>query len=469
MSARETTAAETAATPVRRRRRRRRRRARARAPHALAASTSKSDFLELADRPAGSRRPLRRGLRLRSAFGRLLALKVVNLAVARHHFEHRHTALASRPVQLMLDPANNCHLSCPGCVHTANPELSASYDWPGGPARPPATYDPSSPSSAPSAFGAVFYNYGEPLLNKRTPAMIRPREGLPAAHLHVDQLLAADRRRGAGRLRAELPLPVDRRRHPGDLRALSARRRPRAHAGQRPQGPRGAERGGIERALHSLALPDLRAQPARGRRGDPHRRRPRRGSDLDHHAVRRRLGRPQVRVARSEREGIHLLRPGATFKGPLDDWRAGRAARSRDRTKSSRFPGRSGSRSAPLDEPSRNRSSTCPWLYQSLTLDARGRVMPCCMPPEGLHRVYGSLPGPMAPDCSTARLPNARDWPSPIAGARRVERPAVVEGRPLLCGLHREARADLHARARRAPRPAPRPRAARSRTTWSGA
>ena len=86
--------------------------------------TSKSEFLELADRLQRALADRFAGVYGSSAFGRLLALKVTNLAVARHHFEHRHTDLASRPVQLMLDPANNCHLSCPGCVHTANPERS---------------------------------------------------------------------------------------------------------------------------------------------------------------------------------------------------------------------------------------------------------------------------------------------------------------------------------------------------------
>ena len=97
---------------------------------------------------------------------------MTNLAVARHHFHHRHTTLASRPFQLMLDPVNNCHLSCPGCLHTSNPRHAESFDWPGG-LLPMPTYERFLAEQGPTGWGMVLYNWGEPLLNKRTPEMIR--------------------------------------------------------------------------------------------------------------------------------------------------------------------------------------------------------------------------------------------------------------------------------------------------------
>lgn len=353
--------------------------------------TSKGAFLAFADE---AQREVAR--RLGEAygsdlFGRLMALKIVNLAVARYHFGHRHTALASRPVQLMLDPANNCHLSCPGCVHTANKDLSARYDWPGG-LLSPATYDPFLRELGPTAFGAVFYNYGEPMLNKRTPAMIRAAKdyllhtcmstnfslpvdvealvgcGLNFLFLSIDgasQEIYARFRRGG-----DLSLVLDNTR-----RLLAARERSGSNVPYV-----------LWRFLtfeHNLHEVDEAIRVAADVGVDQISITTPFAVDWDD---------PEIRIARSEREGIHLLRPGATFKGPLDDWRqvalpAAEIEREFARTWAERV------QSGPLEEPSRSRSATCAWLYQSLTIDARNRVMPCCMTPEqGSNRVYGTYP-----------------------------------------------------------------------------
>ena len=108
----------------------------------------------------------------RRVWARLLAMRVTNLAVALHHFHHRHTTIASRPIQIMLDPVNNCHLSCPGCLHTSNPKHAGTFDWPGG-LLPMPVYERLLAEQGPTGWGLVLYNWGEPLLNKRTPEMIR--------------------------------------------------------------------------------------------------------------------------------------------------------------------------------------------------------------------------------------------------------------------------------------------------------
>lgn len=354
--------------------------------------TSKSEFLELADRLQRALADRFAGVYGSSAFGRLLALKVTNLAVARHHFEHRHTDLASRPVQLMLDPANNCHLSCPGCVHTANPERSGQYDWPGG-LLSASVYADFLARLGPFGFGAVFYNYGEPLLNKQTPAMIRSAKNyLLHTCISTNFSLPIDAEALVGCGLNFIFLSIDgatqegysRFRRGGDLALILANVRKLLAARER----RGSNVPYILwRFLtfeHNLAEVDEAIRIATDLGVDQISISTPFAVDWDD---------PSVRVARSEREGIHLLRPGATFKGPLDDWRQVELPESAiDEQFELPWAERLAERS--VEEPSRNGTSTCPWLYQSLTLDARGRVMPCCMPPDkGLHRVYGSLPG----------------------------------------------------------------------------
>jgi MoaA/NifB/PqqE/SkfB family radical SAM enzyme len=370
--------------------------------------TSKGEFLALADRAQRALADRFAGAYGSSAFARLLALKVANLIVARHHFEHRHTDLASRPVQLMLDPANNCHLSCPGCVHTANPERSGQYDWPGG-LLSPSVYAEFLRRLGPFGFGAVFYNYGEPLLNKQTPAMIRSAKNYllhTCISTNFSLPIDADALIDCGLNFIFLSIDgatqegYSRFRRGGDLALILANIRKLLAARER----RGSK---VPYVLwrfltfeHNLAEVDEAIRIATDLGVDQISISTPFAVDWDD---------PSVRVARSEREGIYVLRPGATFKGPLDDWKqVDLPASEIDEQFELPWADRLAERS--VEEPSRSGSSTCQWLYQSLTLDARGRVLPCCMPPEkALHRVYGSLPadGPLLfnePDYRMSRL-----------------------------------------------------------------
>ncbi len=120
-----------------------------------------------------------------AAFAKLMLLKIGNLLIARHGFHHRHTLLAGRPTQIMLDPANSCQLQCPGCVHspTANgrvPDPSGertTFDWPKG-VMAPALFDRIMSDQGPFAFASILYNYGEPLLHRQFPAMVRRAKSL---------------------------------------------------------------------------------------------------------------------------------------------------------------------------------------------------------------------------------------------------------------------------------------------------
>src|SRR6202034_2577183 len=74
--------------------------------------------------------------RLRSRFheteAQALTLKILNLFLARYHFEARSASVLSRPFGLVVDSSNVCQLACPGCVHSDRSEESELFDWPNG-------------------------------------------------------------------------------------------------------------------------------------------------------------------------------------------------------------------------------------------------------------------------------------------------------------------------------------------------
>jgi pyruvate-formate lyase-activating enzyme len=110
--------------------------------------------------------------RFPSPLAEALALKILNLLLARYHFQARSASLRSRPFGLVVDPSNMCRLACPGCVHSSRSEASQWFDW------PKATLSEDRFSAllqryGPHAIEVYFYNYGEPLLNLNTPNLIR--------------------------------------------------------------------------------------------------------------------------------------------------------------------------------------------------------------------------------------------------------------------------------------------------------
>ena len=373
------------------------------------AETGKRAFLDAAD---STQRRLAAALEAegyRPAAARRLALRVVNLVVARHHFHHRHTALASRPFQLMLDPVNNCHLSCPGCLHTANPAFAGAFDWPGG-RLADEDYDRFLAEHGPLAFGLVLYNWGEPLLDKRTPELIRRAK---RHRLHVclstnfSVRFDADALVGSGLNFLFLSIDgatqetYEKFRRGGDLglcldnvrRVLAARRRLGT---------------GVPFVLwryltfeHNLHEVEPAMALARELGVDQFSVTTPFAVDWDD---------PSVRAARSPLEGTYVLRADAVFKGPLDEADAAAVDEAALGAEFERpWRERVGGSAGALDEPSRAAAPACAWLYQNLTLDARARLFPCCMAPEiGRHKVYGPLPREAGafnvPDLRSSRL-----------------------------------------------------------------
>ena len=106
------------------------------------------------------------------AVAQCLTLKLVNICLARVEFAARRTRVVARPFGIEIDPCNGCALACPGCVHSMRSRQESLFDWPNG------LIDPNRFASwlsqfAPYAVHVMFGNYGEPLLNSRTPAYIR--------------------------------------------------------------------------------------------------------------------------------------------------------------------------------------------------------------------------------------------------------------------------------------------------------
>lgn len=103
---------------------------------------------------------------LDETFSKLLTLKIINLIVLKYHYYHKHTTLTSRPFHLMVDPSNSCQLHCPGCIHTHNEIWRQDKDWPNK-LLDFEKFEKFLRMFGPFAFAGTFYNYGEPLINKR--------------------------------------------------------------------------------------------------------------------------------------------------------------------------------------------------------------------------------------------------------------------------------------------------------------
>jgi len=101
-----------------------------------------------------------------------LTLKVMNLCVARFHFQARSTTLLSRPYGLEVDPINNCNLACPGCVHSSHVKELELFQWSSG-MLSRERYEALLRRYGPYAIQMTLCNYGEPLLNPLTPEFIR--------------------------------------------------------------------------------------------------------------------------------------------------------------------------------------------------------------------------------------------------------------------------------------------------------
>lgn len=118
----------------------------------------------------------------------LLAVKLINLLIAKHEYLKGAIVTTARPVGFMLDPANQCHLGCPSCSNSFNAEFSAATykPWPRG-MMTEETFESFLKEVGLYAFTGHFYNNHEPFLNKLTPSFVRR-----AADLRVKTFISSN-------------------------------------------------------------------------------------------------------------------------------------------------------------------------------------------------------------------------------------------------------------------------------------
>jgi len=100
---------------------------------------------------------------------KLFLAKVTNLLVSKYQYIRLHNRLLGRPFGLLVDPANGCNLHCPGCVHT--PGGKYAFHWDKG-ILSEELFGKYLRLYAPYATHMLFFNYGEPFINKNTPKFI---------------------------------------------------------------------------------------------------------------------------------------------------------------------------------------------------------------------------------------------------------------------------------------------------------
>ncbi|MEM9303563.1 MAG: radical SAM protein [Pseudomonadota bacterium] len=342
-----------------------------------------------ADHPWREASALERRIRARGGTAtqaRLLALKLWNLLTADGHFRRADRTLESRPLKLLVDPANACQLRCPGCIHSANPAWRETFDWPAG-VLSPERFEALLAKLGPFAFAAVFYNYGEPLLNRQFPRLVAAARSYGLATVTSTNLslpIDADAIVASGVDR--ITVSID-----GTSQATYARFR---------------RRGSLDVVLKNVARLVAARRAAAHCRPElvwqfltfEHNRHEVAGAialadELGFDAIDVRepfdVARddPGIRAAASEHAGTIVFRP---MPEPSNEQMASTAASGaavdaawRDLLRV-RSPERLPGAAAPSGVP-------CRWLYDNLTVDATGRLLPCCMAPKAAGHSEGEL------------------------------------------------------------------------------
>jgi len=320
-------------------------------------------------------------------YGRLMALKFANFAVAKWHNDNRHLRVVARPVSLMFDPSNACQLACPGCVHSKDAQVLHEYDWPAGLAKIEDFRDLLR-WVGPFAFNVVYFNYGEPLLNKNIADFVRTSNSYGLSSTFSTNLsLPFDVERFVASAPDYIILSIDgttqdvysffRRKGNLDMALANVRKLVAAKKKLGQNRPRLSWRFfTFEHNVHQVD-DAIRLATEFGvdeiQISTPY--------DVSED--------PRVRVTTSPKCGTHALLPYESkdpdlirrFIEPRDE-----VTRLFDESWVDRLAitGDLG--------PSQRGSSTCSWLYYSMTTDALSRVMPCCLAPSKTSDlVFGHL------------------------------------------------------------------------------
>ena len=343
-----------------------------------------------------AREPIRRRLRqrLEDSSAAALTLKLQNLLLAKHHFLRRDTRLISRPLGLLVDPSNGCNLACPGCVQSQRAKSLRLFDWKNG-LLPAPRFAALLDRYGPYVMQVMFCNYGEPLTNPNTPELIRM-----AKDYYVQTALSTNL--SVGRFDAEryvrsgldfMYLAIDgasqevysRYRKNGDINVVY----------------RNVEN--LVAAKHRLAssAPVLRWQYLAFEHNAheiPRAQEIARSLGVDQFAVEIPFDvswdDPQVRPANDVRPFRTEFVPH-TEQTLAENWSQclpESAIQAIEREYARGWTSRLTNNPDGGEAPTGPVSHTCSWLYKSLTLDANGRILPCCGAPKpGVDIVFGEV------------------------------------------------------------------------------
>jgi MoaA/NifB/PqqE/SkfB family radical SAM enzyme len=330
---------------------------------------------------------------LKSRVGaKALALKALNLLVAKYHFQARSETLFSRPFGLLVDPANGCNLACPGCVHSEHSKSLKLFDWDKG-MLSEERFQALLRQYGTYAVQIMFCNYGEPTANLKTPRFIE------LAKSYLIQT-AISTNLTVGRFDAEayvasgldfMYLSIDGATQPvyeqfrknGNIDLIYENIR-KLVAAKKRLGTRTPilrwQFLAFEHNEHEIPLALERAKEV----------------GVDHFVVETPFDvswdTPGVRVSKVP-AAIYELTPHT--ESALESNFASKLAEIHVDDVEREF-GRSwadAARGAPPENPQNRAAHTCNWLYKNMVMDANGRILPCCGAPRpNLHLVFANFP-----------------------------------------------------------------------------
>ena len=317
-----------------------------------------------------------------STAGKLLALKILNLLLAKHHFLTRSTILLSRPYGLVVDPSNGCNLACPGCVHSARAKGLQIFDWNKG-LLPEQRFRGFLNRYGIYAVNLLLCNYGEPLTNPNTPRLVEiAKEYLLETVMSTN--LAVSRFDAEAYVRSGLDFLIlsidgatqsvyEKYRKNGNIRVVyrNLENLIKAKRALRKRTP--VLRWQFLAFEHNAHEIPLALEIARS-------------LGVDQFAVETPFDvswdDPAIRPAGIPAMNVELD-PGSEDKlsENYEPWRAEPATDSIEREFDATWTGQHARLGRSPAEPAAPSNHTCHWLYKNMTMDAHGRILPCCCVP----------------------------------------------------------------------------------------
>ncbi|HYW44379.1 MAG TPA: radical SAM protein [Bryobacteraceae bacterium] len=358
-----------------------------------------------------------------------VTLKILNLCLAKYHFLERSATLLSRPFGLNIDPANACNLACPGCVHSHTVKERQLFIWNKN-MLPENRLAAFLARYGPYAIHVVFCNYGEPLINAETPRYIRVAKSfLMQAMISTSMSI--------GRFDAEayvesgldyMLVSIDGATQPvyetfrknGNLDLVFRNVRKLVEA-KRKLGKRTPVIAWRFLAFrHNVHEVPLAIRTARDLGVDQF---------LTHTPYDVSWDDPAIQPGAIEPVNVHFNQQ--TEACVLENWNpfpGSLEAGAIEREFEMPWPDR------PVGSPDGGvpqSGSTCHWLYKSITLDAGGRIFPCCAPPRpdiDLH--FADLDGAAGEPYNTDKYRLARQFFGDPEGYRRERESGVLSRDP---------------------------------------